>query len=124
MASSDATTRRRKLQPKNDPTAGKDVSSSEGEEAQGDDISQTKPSRIRAKLQHEDEGRDSPLLDILRVITFLFFASGALSYLISGGESFFWGMKNPPNYLKVAWWKSKFVCFSVSFLSSKPVSLY
>ncbi|KAM7212813.1 membrane-associated progesterone-binding protein 4 [Rhypophila decipiens] len=75
----------------------------------GDDISQTKPARTRAKIDDEDRTTTgSILVDILRVITFLFLASSSLSYLISGGESFFWGMTNPPNYLKTTWWKSKF----------------
>ncbi|KAK4197083.1 hypothetical protein QBC40DRAFT_207891 [Triangularia verruculosa] len=44
-------------------------------------------------------------LDIARVISFLFLASCGLSYLVSNGETFFWGMKNPPKYLTKAYYK-------------------
>ncbi|KAJ6789077.1 hypothetical protein PWT90_00379 [Aphanocladium album] len=63
--------------------------------------------KLRARTQADDES-GSPRLDILRVLTFLFLASCGLSYVISSGESFFWGMKNKPNYLKPDWWKAKF----------------
>ncbi|EGO56043.1 hypothetical protein NEUTE1DRAFT_64300 [Neurospora tetrasperma FGSC 2508] len=60
------------------------------------------------KRRIEDEDESNPwLLDILRVISFLFLASCGLSYLISNGESFFWGMSHPPNYLQLEWWKSQ-----------------
>ncbi|KAI1820557.1 putative heme binding protein [Xylaria intraflava] len=58
------------------------------------------------KLEEEDDY--TPWVDILRVITFLIFATCALSYLISSGETFTWGMKHPPKYLRVDWWKAKF----------------
>ncbi|KAI1275739.1 putative heme binding protein [Xylaria sp. FL0933] len=60
----------------------------------------------KQKLEEEDE-EYSPWVDILRVISFLVFASFALSYLISGGETFTWGMKHPPKYLQADWWKAK-----------------
>jgi hypothetical protein len=62
-----------------------------------------------AKKKVGDEDDYSPWLDVARVLSFLFFASCALSYLISGGETFFWGMKNKPNYLKLDYWKTKLV---------------
>lgn len=60
------------------------------------------------KQKTEDDDPYTPWVDILRVLTFLFVASCGLSYLISSGETWFWGMKNPPNYLRSAWWKSHF----------------
>jgi hypothetical protein len=63
----------------------------------------------KPKEQVEVEDAYSPWVDVLRVITFLFVASCGLSYLISGGETWFWGMKNPPNYLQTEWWKAQFV---------------
>ncbi|KAI1358815.1 putative heme binding protein [Xylaria arbuscula] len=60
----------------------------------------------KEKLEEEDDDY-SPWIDVLRVISFLIFASCALSYLISGGETFTWGMKNPPKYLQKDWWKAK-----------------
>ncbi|KAK3370861.1 hypothetical protein B0T24DRAFT_627218 [Lasiosphaeria ovina] len=67
-----------------------------------------KKSKPRPKAKIEDEDDYTPWLDVLRVITFLFFASCGLSYLISSGETFFWGMKESPNYMKMDWWKSQF----------------
>lgn len=57
----------------------------------------------------EEEDDYSPYLDIFRVLTFLLLASCGLSYLVSGGESYFWGMQNKPNYLKLSWWKMQYV---------------
>lgn len=64
---------------------------------------------VKARVKSEDEAY-SPWVDILRVITFLLLASAGLSYLISGGDSFTWGLKNPPKYLRKAWWQEQFVC--------------
>ncbi|KAI1269882.1 putative heme binding protein [Xylariaceae sp. FL1019] len=58
------------------------------------------------KLDDEDE-EYSPWVDILRVLSFLVFASCALSYLISGGESYTWGGKSHVKYLQKEWWKSQ-----------------
>ncbi len=64
-------------------------------------------SKSEAKV--DDEDAYSPWVDVLRVLTFLFLASCGLSYLISNGESWFWGMSNPPKYLQAEWWKGQFV---------------
>ncbi|GJN74468.1 cytochrome b5-like Heme/Steroid binding domain-containing protein [Purpureocillium lilacinum] len=72
---------------------------------QGDDKPKKKSSKSKRKT---DEGDDyTPWLDILRVLSFLFVASCGLSYAISGGESWFWGMQNKPNYLSPRWWKAQ-----------------
>lgn len=68
--------------------------------------------KLRERVEREDES--TPWVDGLRVVTFLFVASCALSYLISSGESFFWGMQNKPNYLRLDWWKSHFVRFPLT----------
>ncbi|MBE3046163.1 hypothetical protein IMZ48_27220 [Candidatus Bathyarchaeota archaeon] len=68
-----------------------------------------KPRKTRARNKEEDEDRYTPWVDVLRVLSFLFVASCALSYLVSNGESFTWGMKHKPNYMRVDWWKSHFV---------------
>lgn len=68
-----------------------------------------KPDTRKPKKKLEDEDTYSPYLDVLRVLTFLFLASCGLSYLISGGETWTWGMKNPPKYLQSAWWKTQLV---------------
>ncbi|KAK2597978.1 hypothetical protein QQS21_005894 [Conoideocrella luteorostrata] len=65
-------------------------------------------SKSKSKSKRRGGGDDyTPWVDILRVLSFLFVASCGLSYVVSGGESFFWGMKNKPNYLRVDWWKSQ-----------------
>lgn len=66
-----------------------------------------KAKKSTKKIRETDA--ESPWVDVLRVISFLFVASCALSYWISNGESFFWGMKNKPNYLRVDWWKTQMV---------------
>lgn len=63
------------------------------------------PRSRKAKRKISSEDAYSPYLDILRVLTFLLLASCGLSYLISSGESYFWGMKNPPKYLQKSWWE-------------------
>lgn len=60
--------------------------------------------KLQKKVDKEDGS--SMLLDVFRVLTFLLLASCGISYFISGGESFFWGMKNKPQYLKVQYWKN------------------
>ncbi|KAI1869572.1 hypothetical protein JX265_006662 [Neoarthrinium moseri] len=61
------------------------------------------------KARAESEDEYSPWLDIARVLTFLLVASAGLSYLISGGDSFTWGLKHPPKYLRRTWWEEQFV---------------
>lgn len=71
----------------------------------------TKPAKTKSgsKSRADDEDAYSPWLDVVRVVSFLFVASCALSYWISNGESVFWGMKNKPNYMRVDWWKAQMV---------------
>lgn len=70
------------------------------------------PPKIKiTKADADDDDEYSPWVDILRVLTFLFVASCGLSYVISGGDSWFWGLKDKPDYMKVDWWKEKWVCF-------------
>lgn len=89
-----------------------DSSEGEGEPAPASPGSakakKTKPVSPESKV--DDEDAYSPYVDVLRVLTFLLLASCALSYLVSSGESWFWGMKNPPKYLQAQWWRSQFVC--------------
>lgn len=65
-------------------------------------------SKSRAKRDAEQDDY-TPWVDILRVLSFLLIASCGLSYVISGGDSFFWGMKNKPTYLRLDWWKAQLV---------------
>ncbi|GAP88978.1 putative cytochrome b5-like heme steroid binding domain-containing protein [Rosellinia necatrix] len=90
-----------------------EVDTSEAEEIERE-REEVEAERVRRKSRTpkqkvEDEDDDyTPWIDILRVITFLIFASCALSYLVSSGETFTWGMKHPPKYLRTDWWKEKF----------------
>ncbi|KAK0740418.1 hypothetical protein B0T18DRAFT_331915 [Schizothecium vesticola] len=99
----DSAVRRRKPAPadKSNPAPSEPESIDDSE----DEIAEAKP--VPPKKRIQDEDRDSYWLDGLRVLTFLFIASCGLSYLISSGESFFWGISNPPNYTKIDWWKTK-----------------
>jgi hypothetical protein len=108
MADSEATVRRRKPE-QSSPKTKKASAVTEPEPVDSEEeVVETK--RMAPKKRIEEEDAYSPFVDVFRVITFLFLASCALSYLISSGETFFWGMKNPPNYLKAEWWKTKLVC--------------
>lgn len=55
----------------------------------------------------EEDDPSSPWLDGLRVLTFLALVFCVSSYVISGGESWFWGMKDKPDYVKLSYWKEK-----------------
>jgi len=105
MADSDATVRRRKPEPKSGLTPDQQQADSETERRESE-APKGKKKSSKARLEEEDDY--SPWIDVLRVLSFLFFASCALSYLISSGESYFWGMKDKPNYLQPKWWKAKF----------------
>lgn len=99
--------RRRKPAPADKTESNPAPSEPESVESSEDEITETKSAPRKRRIQDED--RDSYWLDGLRVLTFLFIASCGLSYLISSGESFFWGISNPPNYTKIDWWKAKLV---------------
>lgn len=76
------------------------------------DISESELRRVKttaSSKKAKSEDAYSPVLDVFRVLTFLLFASCGLSYLISGGESYTWGLKNPPKYLQKDWWASHMV---------------
>ncbi|CAK7271097.1 hypothetical protein SEPCBS57363_004441 [Sporothrix epigloea] len=64
--------------------------------------------KSKKHLRVEEEDDYSPVLDVFRVLTFLLLASCGLSYLVSGGESYFWGMKHRPDYLKLSWWEMQY----------------
>ncbi|KAK3951902.1 hypothetical protein QBC32DRAFT_342865 [Pseudoneurospora amorphoporcata] len=108
MANTDPV-RRRKPESK---TAGRDTASasedSDVEEIVRPGFPPHSESRNAAKRRIQDQDESNPwLLDMLRVISFLLLASCGLSYLISNGETFFWGMSHPPNYLQLGWWKTQ-----------------
>ena len=64
-------------------------------------------------------GEDDPIwLDVMRILSFIFIASCGLSYLISGGDSFFWGVQHKPDYLRVDWWKAQLVSRHLRFPST------
>jgi predicted heme/steroid binding protein len=100
MADSDPSVRQRK--PKTS-TSNSNYSSDDSEPKL------VKVKTVAQKGKGDSEDAYSPYVDILRVLTFLVFASCGLSYLISGGETWTWGMKNPPKYLQKNWWASQMV---------------
>ena len=102
MADPDTSVRQRKPR----PATVEDVT--EASEATEREVIKSKTiASPKQKLAKEDAY--SPVIDIFRVLTFLVFASCGLSYLISSGESWTWGMKHPPKYLQKDWWESHFV---------------
>jgi len=73
-----------------------------------DDGETTPP--LTALVQEQDEyDRWSVLMDVIRVLLIFIAASCAISYLMSGGESWAWGMRNKPRYLRSSWWKAQLV---------------
>ncbi|RYP80807.1 hypothetical protein DL769_002277 [Monosporascus sp. CRB-8-3] len=77
---------------------------------EADEIERTRQEKNRTRAPRErveDEDGYSPWLDVLRVLTFLVVASCGLSYLVSGGESFTWGLRHPPKYLSAQWWRTQ-----------------
>jgi hypothetical protein len=97
-------------------TTGDDVTDTSG--VNEPELRRVKTTSATTKATNEDAY--SPVLDIFRVLTFLFLASCGLSYLVSGGESYTWGLKNPPKYLQKDWWTSQLVRLSVSRLDHYP----
>ncbi|EFX06317.1 heme steroid-binding domain protein [Grosmannia clavigera kw1407] len=65
-----------------------------------------KSRKVRSRIEEDDE--TTPWLDVVRVISFLFVVSCGLSYLITNGESWFWGFKDRPDILQTSWWKQKY----------------
>lgn len=95
------------LPPRNARVEELSTSDEEGEEDQP--VATEKGTKKSKTPSAEEEDEYSPWVDILRVLSLLFVISCGLSYLVSGGESFFWGMKNPPKYMQVDWWKAQIV---------------
>ena len=110
MADTEASVRRRKPEPESSTPRIVEV---ETDDDKPETQEPKKPKKKSAKNRLDDDESyptSSLVLDIFRVITFLFLASGGLSYLVSSGETFFWGMSNPPKYLQRDWWAKQFVC--------------
>lgn len=74
-----------------------------------DEGGKKKRSKKSKKVDTDEVEYGNPLVDVLRVLSFLLFVSCGASYLVSGGESFFWSLKVPPKYLRVETWKGLFV---------------
>ncbi|KAM0561727.1 hypothetical protein ACHAPJ_002896 [Fusarium lateritium] len=93
----ESTLRQRKAQPKNE---------SESEVSEPSTPTKKGKKRSSADVDQEDPWDGySPYLDVLRVITFVIVASMGLSYVISGGESFWWGHKNKPDWMTQKFYK-------------------
>ncbi|KAF4500184.1 Membrane steroid-binding 2 [Fusarium agapanthi] len=93
----ESTLRQRKPQPKNE---------TESEVSQPSTPTKKGKKRSSAKVDEEDPWDGySPYLDVVRVISFIIVASMGLSYVISGGESFWWGHKNKPDWMTQRFYK-------------------
>ncbi|PFH59635.1 hypothetical protein XA68_12071 [Ophiocordyceps unilateralis] len=67
-----------------------------------------RPVKYQSSSRADADDSSVPWLDSLRVLTFLLVASCGLSYVISGGESWSWGVRPArPHYLRPEWWKAK-----------------
>lgn len=101
MADSDSNSgvRRRKPTPEDEPGAQREA------EVKTDKKKKSKKRRTR----DDDTEYENPWVDVLRVLSFLLLVSCGLSYLVSGGESFFWTMKVPPKYLRMETWRGMLV---------------
>ncbi|CAK7230453.1 hypothetical protein SCUCBS95973_007579 [Sporothrix curviconia] len=108
MAAFESTARQRKLNLEPRVVDVTDMTDEE-EDKPSPPLAKTMPARKSKKRPRIEEEDDySPYLDVFRVLTFLLMASCGLSYLVSGGESYFWGMKHRPDYLKLSWWKMQY----------------
>ncbi|CAK7206837.1 hypothetical protein SEUCBS139899_009643 [Sporothrix eucalyptigena] len=108
MSGFEPTARQRKLNLEPRIVDVTDLTDEEGEMPAPPPVKAKSPRKSKKRSRIEEEDDYSLYLDVFRVLTFLFLASCGLSYLVSGGESFFWGMKNKPDYLKLSWWKMQY----------------
>ncbi|KAK4102488.1 cytochrome b5 [Parathielavia hyrcaniae] len=101
--------RRRKPEPKSTESLV-----SESVESDTEQVEEQIPKKPRRKSPHErlddDEAYSTASLcvDILRVLTFIGLAWIGLSYLISNGDTYSWGLSDPPKYVNPEWWMKKF----------------
>jgi hypothetical protein len=75
-----------------------------------DDAGRKKRAKKGKKSDTQEVEYGNLWVDVLRVLSFLLFVSCGASYLVSGGESFFWSAKVPPKYLRMETWKGLLVC--------------
>lgn len=78
-------------------------------QASSDNGGGKRSSRKGKRVDADEVEYGNPWVDVLRVLSFLLFVSCGASYLVSGGESFFWSMKVPPKYLRLETWKGLIV---------------
>ncbi|KAK4152602.1 hypothetical protein C8A00DRAFT_16082 [Chaetomidium leptoderma] len=105
--------RRRKPEPKATTSSLEPDLAESQAESQDEKVKKNAPKKAKKKSKNardqldDDETYTSGALslDIFRVLTFLILASCGLSYLVSSGESFFWGLSDPAKYLRPDWWK-------------------
>lgn len=91
--------------------AGAEAADAAVQDAQpsSDEGGKKKRSKKSKRVDTDEIEYGNPWVDVLRVLSFLLFVSCGASYLVSGGESFFWNMKVPPKYLHLEHWKGLFV---------------
>ncbi|KAF4962033.1 hypothetical protein FSARC_9866 [Fusarium sarcochroum] len=118
----ESTLRQRKPQPKNE---------SDSELSEPSTPTKKGKKRSSADIDQEDHWDGySPFLDVFRVITFVIVASMGLSYVISGGESFWWGHKNKPEWMTQKYYKElilgpvEFLCPDLPLLLAINGTIY
>lgn len=112
----DSKVRQRKGADKENGVKAFDAAEGAGAEPPVKPASEAKTSKSATK-KADKEDEYSPWVDVLRVLTFLMVASCGLSYLVSGGDSWVWGLKHSPQYFQVNYWKSRFVRTTTTRLS-------
>jgi hypothetical protein len=103
----ESSVRRRKPEPATDTPPESDSAESQDEEPKRDAPKKSKKKSTQDRLE-EDES-SGHVLDIFRVLTFLVLAYFGLSYLVSSGETYSWGITDAPKYLKTDWWMKQLV---------------
>ncbi|EAQ84139.1 hypothetical protein CHGG_10543 [Chaetomium globosum CBS 148.51] len=98
----ESSVRRRKPEPATDTPPESETAASQDEEPKRDAPKKSKKKSTKDRL--DDDESTSHVLDIFRVLTFLVLAYFGLSYLISNGETYTWGVTNGSKYLKTDWW--------------------
>lgn len=103
----ESSVRRRKPEPATDTPPESETAASQDEEPKRDAPKKSKKKSTKDRL--DDDESTSHVLDIFRVLTFLVLAYFGLSYLISNGETYTWGVTNGSKYLKTDWWMKQLV---------------
>ncbi|KAK4038147.1 hypothetical protein C8A01DRAFT_48204 [Parachaetomium inaequale] len=104
----EASARRRKPEPKTTKSAESDPAESQDETPEQAAPKKSKKKSAQDRLDDDNDSSSSYFLDTFRVLTFLVLAYVGLSYLVSSGETYSYGIADPSKYTKLDWWKKQF----------------